>query len=86
MHLLRSHKIQANADVVRPRPTQRKVPDPAQRCWLADRTKSEGVYTKQIDPEARWQSVAKMEQEFREIANAIRKNEGLGPVLEGLAA
>jgi hypothetical protein len=47
-----------------------------------DRTESEGVFTKQIDPDARWQSVAKMEEEFKRVANAIRKDRGLGPVLE----
>ena len=51
-----------------------------------DRTQEEGVFTKQIDRDARWQSVEKMEQEFRDVANAIRKAKGLGPVLEGLGA
>ena len=47
-----------------------------------DRTQEEGVFTKQIDRDARWQSVAKMEQEFREVANAIRQAKGLCAVLE----
>ena len=38
-----------------------------------------------IDPNARWQSVQQMEREFKAVANAIRKDKGLEPVLEGLA-
>ena len=51
-----------------------------------DRTQEEGVFTKQIDPNARWQSVAEMEEEFKAVANEIRKDKGLGPVLEWLGA
>jgi hypothetical protein len=50
-----------------------------------DRTEEEGIWTKQIDRDARWQSVQQMEREFREIANAIRKEKGLAPALEGMA-
>ena len=49
-----------------------------------DRTESEGVWTKQIDRDARWQSVQKMEEEFKAVANAVRKSKGLEPALEGL--
>jgi hypothetical protein len=52
--------------------------------WL-DRTESEGVWTKQIDQNARWQSVDRIEQEFKSVANAIRKERGLEPVLQSLA-
>jgi hypothetical protein len=52
--------------------------------WI-DRTESEGVWTKQIDQNARWQSVDRMEQEFKAMANAIRKERGLEPVLQTLA-
>ena len=86
MHLLRSHKykqMQVRFDHGQPDEQYLKMLTDA--GWR-DRTESEGVYTKQIDPDARWQSVQKMEQEFREVANAIRKGKGLGPVLEGLAA
>lgn len=55
-----------------------------QSGWI-DRTESEGVWTKQIDPAARWQSVAQMEKEFKAVTNAIRKEKGLEPVLESLA-
>jgi hypothetical protein len=47
-----------------------------------DRTQEEGVWTKQIDRNARWQSVQQMEREFQEVANSIRRDKGLGPVLE----
>ena len=50
-----------------------------------DRTREEGVWTKQIDKDARWQSVQAMEREFKEIANAIRKDKGLEPVLQELS-
>jgi hypothetical protein len=49
-----------------------------------DRLETEGVLTKQIDRDARWQSVAKMEQEFKTVANAIRKEKGLAPALQAL--
>jgi hypothetical protein len=55
------------------------------RAGWTDRAESEGVWTKQIDPDARWQSVDRMEQEFKAIANAIREERGLEPVLERLA-
>ena len=55
------------------------------RAGWRDRTEEEGVWTKQIDRDARWQSVAQMEQEFRSVANAIRKDKGLEPALEGMA-
>ncbi len=54
-----------------------------QAGWT-DRTEIEGVWTKQIDPNARWQSVDQMEKEFKVIANAIREERGLEPVLERL--
>ena len=65
-------------------PTRNTWPCSRQAGWT-DRSESEGVWTKQIDPNARWQSVQKMEREFRDVANAIRRDKGMGPVLEGLA-
>jgi len=50
-----------------------------------DRTEEEGVWTKQIDKDAVWQSVQAMEREFKDIANAIRKDKGLEPVLQELS-
>lgn len=54
------------------------------RAGWRDRAQEEGVYTKQIDPNARWQSVRQMEQEFRAVANAIRQAKGMEPALGGL--
>jgi hypothetical protein len=60
--------------------------DMLKKAGWTDRTETEGVWTKQIDPDARWQSVSQMELEFREVANAIRGDRKLGPVLERLGA
>ena len=48
-----------------------------------DRTEAEGVFTKQIDKNARWQSVDQMEKEFKAIVNRIREEKGLEPALDG---
>lgn len=85
-HLLRSHKykqMQVRFDHGQPDEKYLKMLKDA--GWT-DRTQSEGVFTKQIDPNARWQSVEKMEQEFKRVANEIREAKGLGPVLEGIGA
>ena len=55
------------------------------RAGWRDRTEEEGVWTKQIDRNARWQSVDKMEREFKEVANAIRRDKGLDLAMQGLA-
>ena len=82
MHLLRSHKYkQMQVRFDREQPDEQYLKMLTDAGWK-DRTQSEGIFTKQIDPNARWQSVAKMEEEFKDVANAIRKDKGLGPVLE----
>lgn len=86
MHLLRSHRFnQMQVRFDGEQPDERHLAMLKQAGWR-DRTQEEGVYTKQIDRDARWQSVAKMEQEFKAVANEIRRDKGLGPVLEGLGA
>lgn len=84
-HLLRSHRfnqMQIRFDGQQPGdPAQAMLRDAGWR----DRTESEGIWTKQIDREARWQSVQQMEREFKAVANAIREAKGLEPALEGLA-
>jgi hypothetical protein len=86
MHLLRSHKFkQMQIRFDHGQPDEQYTEMLRQAGWR-DRTQEEGVWTKQIDPNGRWQSVAKMEQEFKDVANAIRESKGLGPVLEGLGA
>jgi hypothetical protein len=84
-HLLRSHQykqLQIRFDNGQP---DEKHQTMLRRAGWKDRTESEGVWTKQIDPDARWQAVAQMEQEFKAIANAIREDKGMKPVLESRA-
>lgn len=82
MHLLRSHKFkQMQVRFDGEQPDDKHLKMLADAGWR-DRTQDEGVYTKQIDQSAKWQSVAKMEQEFKAVANAIRESKGLAPVLE----
>jgi hypothetical protein len=86
MHLLRSHRFrQLQIRFDREQPDDKYLEMLRKAGWR-DRTQEEGVWTKQIDPNARWQSVAKMEQEFKAVANAIRECKKLAPVLEGLGA
>jgi hypothetical protein len=85
MHLLRSlrfNQMQIRFD--QGQPDEQHLAMLKRSGWL-DRTEAEGVWTKQIDPNARWQSVDQMEHEFRSIANAIRKDRGLEPALQSLA-
>ena len=86
MRLLRSHRFnQMQIRFENGQPDDKYLDMLTQAGWR-DRTQEEGVYTKQIDKNGKWQSVAKMEEEFKDVANAIRKDKGLGPVLEGLGA
>jgi hypothetical protein len=86
MHLLRSHRFnQMQVRFDGEQPNEKHLQKLKDAGWK-DRTQEEGVLTKQIDKDARWQSVAKMEEEFKAVANAIRKEKGLEPALEGLGA
>src|SRR5207248_802212 len=85
MHLLRSQKFnQLQIRFDREQPDEKYLAMLSEAGWK-DRTEAEGVWTKQIDKNARWQSVDKMEREFKAVANAIREDKGLRPALEGLA-
>lgn len=85
MHLLRSQKFnQMQIRFDREQPDEKHLAMLARTGWK-DRTEAEGVWTKQIDREARWQSVQQMEREFQAVANAIRNDKGMKPVLEGFA-
>jgi hypothetical protein len=85
MHLLRSHRFkQMQIRFDNGQPDEKHLTMLRRSGWI-DRTESEAVWTKQFDPNARWQSVDRMEQEFKSIANAIRKDKGLEPVLQGLS-
>ena len=48
------------------------------RKWL--------IASRPLAANARWQSVAKMEEEFKHVANEIRKARGLGPQMQELVA
>jgi hypothetical protein len=81
VHLLRSQKFnQMQICFDGAQPDERFLAMLAQAGWK-DRTEAEGVWTKQIDREARWQSVQQMEREFRTVANAIRASKQLAPAL-----
>jgi hypothetical protein len=85
MHLQRSLRFnQIQIRFEHGQPDEQYLARLKQAGW-SDRTQSEGVWTKQIDREARWQSVAQIEQEFSSLANDIRKDRGLSPVWQGLA-
>lgn len=85
IHLLRSQKFnQVQIRFDREQPGEQAIAMLKDAGWR-DRTESEGVWTKQIDRNARWQSVQQMEREFKSVANAIRQGKGLKPALEGLA-
>jgi hypothetical protein len=76
------HQMQIRFD--REQPGEQHLAMLAHAGWK-DRTESEGVWTKQIDRNARWQSVQQMEREFKDVANAIREAKGMKPALEGMA-
>jgi hypothetical protein len=50
-----------------------------------DRTQREGIWTRQVEP-GQWEPVVKAERLFKEIANGIRQDKGLEPVMQGLSA
>jgi hypothetical protein len=85
MHLLRSHKFnQMQVLFEGEQPDERHLAILKESGWR-NRTQEEGVWTKQIDRDAKWQSVDRMEREFKAVANAIRKEKGMESALEGLA-
>jgi hypothetical protein len=86
VHLARSHKFkQMQIRFDGEQPADNYVKQLTDAGWK-DRTKSEGVFTKQIDQDKTWQSVRDMEREFRDIANAIRQDKGLPATLKERAA
>jgi hypothetical protein len=86
MHLLRSHRYnQLQVRFDHGQPDEKFLKMLTDAGWR-DRTQEEGVFTKQIDRDAKWQAVARMEEEFKHVANEIRQSRGLGPVLKELGA
>ena len=84
IQLRRSHKYHQMQIAFEQKPDEKYLRLLEEAGWI-DRTQKEGVWTKQIDKDARWQSVQAMEREFKEIANTIRKDKGLEPVLQELS-
>jgi hypothetical protein len=46
-----------------------------------DRTEEEGIWTKQIPKDSGWQPAADAERLFKQIANEIRADKGMGTVM-----
>jgi hypothetical protein len=85
MHLQRSLRFnQMQIRFEHGQPDEQYLARLKQTGW-SDRTQGEGVWTKQIDRESRWQSISQIEQEFSSLANDIRKDRGLSPVWQNLA-
>jgi hypothetical protein len=84
MRLLRSHKYNQMQMSFEQQPDDQYLAMLREAGWT-DRTENEGVWTKQVG-QGQWQPVADAERLFKEIANAIRKDKGLEPVLQGLSA
>jgi N12 class adenine-specific DNA methylase/SAM-dependent methyltransferase len=84
IQLLRSHKFKQMQIRFDEQPDQKYLAKLKEAGWT-DRTRSEGVWTKQVG-HGEWQTVADAERLFKDIANSIRKDKGLEPVLQGLSA
>ena len=83
IRLLRSHKYKQMQIEFEQQPDEKYLAMLKQAGWT-DRTESEGIWTKQL-PQGEWKPVADAERDFKEVANAIRKDKGLKPAMEGLA-
>jgi len=81
--LRRSHKYKQMQIRFDEQPDEKYLAMLKDAGWT-DRTESEGIFTRQAPP-GQWQAVADAERLFKEIANGIRKDKGLEPVMEGLA-
>jgi hypothetical protein len=86
--LLRSYRfnqMQIRADEPLPEKHQAMLREDG---WT-DRTEAEGIWTKQLpkgldgegQPREKWRDTADAERLFKQIANEIRSEQGLGPVL-----
>ncbi|MDR3635869.1 MAG: DEAD/DEAH box helicase family protein [Isosphaeraceae bacterium] len=80
VQLRRSHKYKQMQIQFEQQPDEKYLLMLKRAGWR-DRTEEEGIWTKQIDPDYRWQSVDVMEREFKQVANAIRTDKGLEPVM-----
>jgi hypothetical protein len=83
VHLRRSQKFKQLQMAFDERPDEKYLVKLREAGWT-DRTESEGIWTRQVAP-GRWQPVADAEKLFKEIANGIRQDKELEPVMGGLA-
>ena len=84
MRLLRSHKYKQMQMEFEQKPDDKYLAMLKEAGWV-DRVESEGIWTKQVG-QGQWQPVADAERLFKEIANGIRRDKGLEPVMQGLSA
>lgn len=83
IRLLRSHHFKQMQIAFEKQPEEKYLAMLAEAGWK-DRTETEGVWTKQV-ASGQWQAVADAERLFKDIGNAIRKDKGLEPVLQGFS-
>ena len=83
MQLLRSHRYRQMQIHFDRQPDDKYLMMLKDAGW-ADRTESEGIWTKQV-AQGEWKPVADAERLFKDIANSIRRDKGLEPVLQGLS-
>jgi hypothetical protein len=81
IELLRSHRynqMQVRSD----EPLSEKHQGMLTQAGWTDRMEKEGIWTKQLPKEQeKWRDVADAEKLFKQIANEMRADKGLGPVL-----
>ena len=83
VQLRRSQKYKQLQMAFDERPDEKYLVKLREAGWT-DRTESEGIWTRQV-AQGQWQPVADAEKLFKEIANDIRQDKGLEPVMGGLA-
>ena len=80
MHLLRSYKYRQMQIRFDQDPDDKYKRMLKEAGWR-DRTEEEGIWTKQIPKDSGWQPAADAERLFKQIANEMRADKGLGAVL-----
>jgi hypothetical protein len=80
MRLFRSHRFQQMQIRFDEKPSDEVRELLHQEGWRW--RDQEAGWTKQLDKEAKWRTQADAERLFKEVANGIRAQQGLGPVLE----
>jgi hypothetical protein len=78
MRLYRNNRMQQMAIVFDEKPEPEQIAKLRENGfrWRND----DGAWTKQIDRDAKWKTQVDAERIFRDIGNAIRQEQGLGPV------